>query len=313
MHVVIQTGDKMDESGADALEVGSSWAGIQRVATTPKPPEYFRGREGYLPDFLGAGATVALPTLSEKLFSDAAKLSDGTVELKYEHFSTVQSMSRRVPLYSACVIDGATAKSPPRPDTWSYDGRIAKQYQMLREAYGPEQNRRFSRGHMTRRQDPNWGSYETAVRANLDTFFATNACPQWQPFNDGLWGDLEDYILMNAKGDAKRVSVFTGPILRTEDVKRHSVQIPRDFWKVVAFISQVTGRLTAVAYVMGQGKYLDAGVAGDLEDFDMSQRPVSFVEQATGLRFLDLSGHDALDGADVSFIRPIRRIGDLRL
>jgi endonuclease G len=301
-------------SDAEIQVVSSSWAGIQRVAATPKPPEFFRGRGGYAPDFLGGGASVDLPSISDAIaLDDIAALEDGSIELKYQHFSTVQCISRRMPLFSACNVDGATSKNVPRHDTWNYDGRIRKDYQMLREAYGPGQDGKFSRGHMTRRQDPNWGSLATAQRANIDTFFATNACPQWQPFNDGLWGDLEDYILGNAKGDDKRISVFTGPVLRTDDPERFGIRIPRDFWKVVAFLSEATGELTAIAYVMTQGTYLDAGVARDLEDFGTSQRPLSFIEAETGLRFDSLQGRDVLDGADIAFVQPIRRFTDTRL
>jgi endonuclease G len=301
-------------SDTDVQVVSNSWTGIQRVAVTPKPPGFFRGREGYAPDFFGDGNRVELPSMSDAIsMDDIATLEDGSFELKYQHFSTVQCISRRVPLYSACNVDGSKSKNVPRHDTWNYDGRIKKEYQMLREAYGPEQDKKFSRGHMTRRQDPNWGSLATAQRANIDTFFATNACPQWQPFNDGLWGDLEDYILANAQGDDKRISVFTGPILRTGDAERFGIQIPRDFWKVVAFISEATGELSAIGYLMSQGIYLDSGVARDLEDFGTSQRPLSFIEAETGLRFESLQGRDVLDGADISFVQPIRRFADTRL
>ncbi|WP_418130375.1 DNA/RNA non-specific endonuclease [Variovorax sp. 375MFSha3.1] len=301
-------------SDADIQVVSSSWAGIQRVAATPKPPEFFKGRKGYAPGFLGDDWHVELPAIGESISTDdIATLEDGSFELKYQHFSTVQCISRRVPLYSACNIDGSKSKNVPRHDTWNYDGRIKKEYQMLREAYGPGQEGKFSRGHMTRRQDPNWGALATAQRANIDTFFATNACPQWQPFNDGLWGDLEDYVLGNAQGDDKRISVFTGPILRQDDPERFGIRIPRDFWKVVAFISEATGELSAIAYLMSQGTYLDSGVARDLEDFGTSQRPLAFIEAETGLRFESLEGRDVLDGADLAFVQSIRRFADTKL
>lgn len=301
-------------SDTDIQVVSSSWAGIQRVAAIPKPPEFFKGRKGYEPGFFGGDNRVELPSMGDAIdMDDIATLDDGSFELRYQHFSTVQCISRRVPLYSACNIDGSKSKNVPRHDTWNYDGRIRKEYQMLREAYGPEQEQKFSRGHMTRRQDPNWGSLATAQRANIDTFFATNACPQWQPFNDGLWGDLEDYILGNAQGDDKRISVFTGPILRADDPERFGIRIPRDFWKVVAFISEATGELSAIAYLMSQGTYLDSGVARDLEDFGTSQRPLAFVEAETGLRFESLEGRDVLDGADLAFVQPIRRFTDTKL
>jgi endonuclease G len=226
--------------------VASTWAGIQGVVLTPKPASYFEGRTGYARDFLGTPLIVELPTIVDAdRLADVAPLEDQTFELKYQHFSTVQSKSRRLPIYSACNINGAESKNIPRHSVWSYDGRIDKQYQILKEAYGKEEDKRFSRGHMTRRQDPNWGTFEIAQRANIDTFFVTNACPQWQPFNDGLWGYLEDYILANAKGDEKKISVFTGPFFQNDDPVRFDVKIPTDFWKVVAFISEQSGKLTA--------------------------------------------------------------------
>ena len=298
----------------DLQVVADSWAGIQRVAATPKPLSYFAGRTGFSAAFLGDAARAELPELVHAhARRDVARLADGSIELKYQHFSTVQCMSRRMPFYSACNLDGSTGKRVPRHDTWSYDGRIKKEHQMLREAYGSQQDGKFSRGHMTRRQDPNWGPYPVARRANIDTFFATNACPQWQPFNEGLWGDLEDYILGNADGDDKRVSVFTGPFLRQDDPARFGIRIPRDFWKIVAFISEATGQLAAIAYVMSQGRYLDTGIARDLEDFQMSQRPLAFVEAESGLRFASLQGLDVLAGTDLGFVQPIRRSGDTRL
>jgi endonuclease G len=301
-------------SDQDVELVASTWAGIQGVAVTPRPASYFEGRMGYSSGFLGAQSVVELPVIMDAdRLADVARLIDGSLELKYLHFSTVQSKSRRLPVYSACNMNGAESKSVPRHNTWSYDGRIDKQYQTLKEAYGKAEDMRFSRGHMTRRQDPNWGTMEVAQQANIDTFFATNACPQWQPFNDGLWGDLEDYILVNAKGDEKKVSVFTGPFFRKDDPVRFDVKIPTDFWKVVAFISEQTGQLTAIAYVMSQRKYLDTGIAKDLEDFKTSQVPLSAIESKTGLTFASLRGKDVFEGASVEFVQPIRCLADTRL
>ncbi|MGE7367995.1 DNA/RNA non-specific endonuclease [Neorhizobium sp. NPDC001467] len=52
----------------------------------------------------------------------------------------------------------------------------------------------FSRGHMTRREDPSWGSPSVARQADADTFHITNAAPQRQGFNGGIWLDLSAYV-----------------------------------------------------------------------------------------------------------------------
>ena len=58
-----------------------------------------------------------------------------------------------------------------------------------------------------------------AKRANGDTFHTTNCSPQVLGFNrsnkDGLWGELENYVLKQAK--AERLSVFAGPVLSDDD------------------------------------------------------------------------------------------------
>lgn len=117
--------------------VASTWAGIQGVVLTPKPASYFEGRTGYARDFLGTPLIVELPTIVDAdRLADVAPLEDQTFELKYQHFSTVQSKSRRLPIYSACNINGAESKNIPRHSVWSYDGRIDKQYQILKRRTG---------------------------------------------------------------------------------------------------------------------------------------------------------------------------------
>lgn len=302
------------EPSADGATVQSSWVGLQRIAVRPRAPAQFEGRAGYQADFLGTEARVGLPAFSGQIDpAEVARLADGSHELRYQHFSVAQCASRRMPYWTACNVDGSASLRLPRHDTWSFDGRIPTEAQMLREAYGPQAQRKFSRGHMTRRQDPNWGAAEDARRANADTFTATNACPQWQPFNEGLWGDLEDYVLDHVREGRKRISVFTGPVLAPNDPVRFGVRIPRDFWKVVAFLSEGSGRLAAIAYVMSQGRYLDTGIARDLEDFEMAQVPLMAVERRTGLRFDDLKERDVYAGVDPRFVRPIRRLADTRL
>lgn len=107
--------------------------------------------------------------------------------------------------------------------------------------------------------------------------------------------------------------MFTGPVLGAQDPVRFGVRIPREFWKVVAFLDAHAGELAAIAYVMSQGRYLDTGIARDLADFEMAQVPLIAVERRTGLRFDDLQDRDVYAGVDARFVRPIRRLADTRL
>ncbi len=94
-------------------------------------------------------------------------------------------------------------------------------------------NNDFDRGHLVRREDPNWGP--TAGVANRDTFHFTNCAPQLSAFNQRTWLSLEDYILTNTRRIGKRASVFTGPVFRQNDPVYRDVAIPLAYWKVVAF------------------------------------------------------------------------------
>lgn len=290
---------------------------VQRVRVTPDPIESYQDRRGYDPKFIVGEAAIGLPRMKAAVKRDAANFTRQgrkTTELAYTHFSVVVSMSRRMPIFSACNIDASTAKTIKRTDIWKYDPRIPKEYQLLKEVYGNQKDGYFSRGHMTRRQDPDWGTKAEATVADADTFHATNAAPQVQGFNDGLWGDIEDYILANAKKDAMRISVFTGPVFAKNDPVVHGVKIPVLFWKVVAFINDETGALTATGYVASQASAIaDLRPAFVFGDFQHQQRPLVAIEKLAGLTFPELAPLDVLAQAGPGFAARLRDVRDIML
>jgi DNA/RNA endonuclease G (NUC1) len=89
---------------------------------------------------------------------------------------------------------------------------------------------------MTRREDPVWGTENAKMRGNADSMPVTNATPQMQSFNAPVWLALEDHALKHAQEDKMRISVFTGPILKSTDPVKFGVKVPVEFWKVIAFI-----------------------------------------------------------------------------
>src|SRR5260363_4997 len=134
--------------------------GIQRVRKTPDRIEDYANRTGYNPLFIDGKTRIELPVLSDALKCDVATFAwngQETHELKYMHFSTAVSKSRRMPIFSACNIEGSATKTVARTNVWKLDPRIPAEYQMLHEVYGNQRDGYFSRGHMTRRQDPDWG------------------------------------------------------------------------------------------------------------------------------------------------------------
>lgn len=280
------------------------------IATVEAKPEDYKDREGYNPKFLGDGFEVPLPVLTENI-DDVLKFKVDSVEqhvLNYQHFSVVMSTSRRMCRFSACNIDGKQSKKKKRTG-WQYDPRISKDAQIMKECYGNEP--KFSRGHMTRREDPVWGSDTAATFGNSDSMHVTNAVPQMQPFNGGIWLRLEDYALDNAREDDMRICVFTGPFLARNDPFRYHVKIPVTFWKIIAFIHDQTGKLCATGYTMSQKSFLKE------EEFvfaqhENHQRPIKEIERRAGISFGPLVKFDPLDAVSESIPTLLTDVSQIR-
>lgn len=288
--------------------IDADLAGTRR---TTDPIESYDDRTGYDPDFIGEDFAVDLPALTDANRDDAVLYQwkgQPSRVLDYTHFSIIVSRSRRLPLLSACNIDGTALREVPRK-SWRRDPRIPEDYQLIDGVYGAERRGFFSRGHMTRRRDVVWGKKKEAEQANLDTFHVTNAAPQVQRFNGGVWNELEDYILANTRQDKLRISVFTGPVFSDRDPTLHGVRIPLRFWKVVAFVAEATGRLTSIGYLASQATEvaeLRSFAFGDIHD---QQRSVAAIAALSGLDFRDLVRLDVLAGAGEDFAV---RLGDVR-
>ncbi|MFY1620994.1 DNA/RNA non-specific endonuclease [Micromonospora sp. WMMD736] len=245
--------------------------------------EDYIDRQGYQASFLGDDLDVPLPIITGDP-DDVLTFEFNSVDeqvLRYQHFSTLMSASRRLCRFSAVNIDGNRPKRFARVG-WRTDPRIPETAQIKSQCYGNPP--RFSRGHMTRREDPIWGSDNAASRGNTDSMHVTNAVPQMQPFNAGVWLDLEDYALQNARRDDMKISVFTGPFLDDADPTMFGVQIPVEFWKVIAFIHDETNELSATGYTMSQRDFLRE------EEFifgahETAQRSIRSIELRAGISF----------------------------
>jgi endonuclease G len=266
----------------------------------------YRDREGYDPAFLAASAEVALPAVTENA-GDVLNFSfegKSETELKYMHYSIVMSRSRRMCFFSAVNIDGNQSKKSARV-AWKWDPRIPRAQQIMNECCGHPP--KFSRGHMTRREDPGWGNGETARRGNEDSMHVTNTTPQMQAFNAPIWLALEDYALQHAREDAMKISVFTGPYFAGDDPERYGVRIPVAFWKVIAFIHDDTGELCATGYEMSQQHTLQLSeeyVFGGFTSPQLqvaTQVPIAAIEMRAGVSFGRLASIDPLASEEATF------------
>ena len=286
------------------LEAASGRPKKLRVLVTK--PETFAGRTGYNPKFLD-GWNVPLPKPAAHRAEDRLSLrrGDGGYELKYEHFSTVQSKSRKMPMLVGVNIDGTRERKITRTAIpWRFDGRLDVADQIGDEVYSEEKNV-LDRGHMVRREDPIWGEeMEIAHRANIDTFHFTNACPQISQINQQVWLGLQNYILRNTRTRDMRVSVFTGPVFTDSDFPYRGALVPKSFWKVVAVVAD-EARPSATAYEVSQEEQLSAleFAFGKYKTFQCSIRSI---EDKTALSFGDLSRYDGYSVSESSTGKTVR-------
>lgn len=256
----------------------------------------YEGMRGYEESFLGSDFRIPLPALGADAQKDVAELTGETGNiLRYAHFSIVMNRARKLAFFTAVNIHGGQLQNVPRSsDKWYFDPRLKREYQ-----YGPElyANNELDRGHLVRRLDPVWGS--DAERANEHTFHFTNCSPQHRHLNQKTWLNLEDYILSNAGRHDLKVSVFTGPVFRDDDMLyRNQYRIPAEFWKVAVMVKD-DGNLSATAYLQTQKNLI-----GDLEfaygSYKTYQVPISRIEGITDLDFGILRQADPLAGMEAT-------------
>lgn len=275
------------------------------------PADSLTDREGYRDDFLG-DFHVPWPQPDEPYRADLLPVPGSALNrLDYTHFSIAMSKSRRLALFAGVNIMGESLVEVTRGrDRWSYDGRIPADAQIGESLYA---DNLLDRGHLVRRQDPNWGP--NAEQANADTFHFTNCSPQMSGFNQKNWLDLENYLLDNTRRWQARATVFSGPVFSEADRHYRGVPIPGAFWKVVAFVGD-DGKPSATAYVISQESELDRlGVL--FGRFRTYQRSVLQVERLSGIDFGGLADYDGFSNEEratgTRIEAEIREMGDIRV
>ena len=266
--------------------------------------------KGFIENFLGEKHLVPLPELNTHLQESLAPVK-GTLDniLRYPNYSVLQSATRRFPILTATNIDGKLFQTISRKDvggSWKKEKRIKSSHQWGSELYQAE-NSDFDKGHMTKREDVQWGlEKEQAQFAAKETFYYTNAIPQHKDLNQVVWQQIENYILHDKTVDDRlKINVFTGPVLSPNDpffvteVRDVKVQIPVLFWKVVYYIKMDI--LHQVSFLVGQKEVLERNkivesslintrgglttTFTDFEDTETYQVEIGLLENLTGLTF----------------------------
>jgi endonuclease G len=264
----------------------------------------YTNRQGFDTAFLRPGkqdGQVFLPQLSPALAKTAAPLvtSPGDNVLKYRHFSVVMHKARRFAIYSAANVDFNGRFNLTRPkDVWRLDPRIPADAQVSEAFYT---NNQFDRGHLTRREDQEYGATQVkAIDAAADTCHWSNCTPQHARFNEGreLWQGIERHILEEAV-DANhfKAQVITGPVFDAKDPILSgfpNTPYPLRYWKVVAAIN-ASGKLFATAYILDQrDTILEFGLRGAPEvpfaPYKTFQTTIAAIEKLTQLTFTGSKG-----------------------
>jgi endonuclease G len=228
-------------------------------ATAEQQVDYSRCM-GYDPGYMGVKLPLPLPSKTLRPFAAKRKDNPDDIELKYFYYSVIQHAIRKMPMVSAINVDGDPTRrkdDSEREDKWLRDVRIDLEAQLTDRFYAKSG---FDKGHMSRREDANYGDTPEDARLFADmTCMHTNACPQVGKLNrsssKGLWGKLEKVILEKGisveKGKQARISVYNGPIFSETDPVFRGVQIPMEFWKMVVWRDD-RNKLRATAFKLTQ-------------------------------------------------------------
>lgn len=273
-----------------------------------QPNQDFDG-SGYAPGFLGND--LQPPVVDDSLLEDTFSL-DGSAVIPYTHFSLAVSTSRRFARWVAWNIDGGSIRRVSRKGVpFVKDPRIPAVFQNGDELYS---GNRLDRGHIARRADLVWGPLPEAQSANHDSFFFTNIGPHMDDFNqsskNGVWGRLEEAVFADVDVQDLKVSAFGGPVFQDDDREYRGVRLPREYWKILAYVEQ--GEFKSTAFLLTQN--LNPFEALDLDEFRAFQVTPAELESRTGLRFADaLRASDAFEPAVVDGDRaPLSGLSDIQ-
>jgi endonuclease G len=283
------------ENVAETLEEAKRTRAPRREASFDAPfDEAYDKRKGYEEDYLGkADFNVRMPTLTAALKQHAVRLIDDKNDyvLKYHNYSVVMHKTRRFAMFSAANVNFSQRYEMSRtPDVWRTDPRIPLETQISNFYYA---SNKFDRGHLTRREDLEFGATPVAaLQSAADTCHWTNCTPQHEKFNQNkeIWQGIERHVLENAivKGKFK-AQVITGPVLDEGDPEFKEIQYPVSYWKVVAAIN-ADDKLVATAYIASQAEVIahfgiEAAPVDPFGPFKTFQVPIKEIERVTGLTF----------------------------
>lgn len=247
---------------------------------------------GYDENFLQT--PVPLPGFSMRLEGHVFRhdgLRDG-VYRDYLNYSLAMHQSYRAPIFAALNIDQAALRVVSRSG-WNVDTLYGDDFQLNNDYY---KYNRWDRGHIARRASAAHGASNRDAKAASDsTMFYTNACLQFDSFNQDEWLDLENWVKDLQEDEDGRITVFSGPIYGEEPVfvvpdHRQPAEVPAAFFKVVCFTNKA-GEFEVRAFNVPQDEASMADWQGrNRVNRQTYQTTVAEIEHLTGISFPPVLG-----------------------
>lgn len=269
---------------------------------------------GFDQQFL-AGVVVGLPApATDAVRNDALLTSDGGMVRDCTHFSLSMSASRHLCRWVAWNIDGANKVPATTPRQFALDPAYPREDQVGAALYV---HNPLDQGHVAAYADVSWGTPAEAAQARKESCYYSNITPQLDSFNrsdlKGIWGELENEIAKENRVGRGRLTECGGPIFSPDDLTYDGVQIPRAFWKIVAYVED--GALNAKGFVLTQKDLEGKLKLLPLDEFRVYQQRIAELAAQLGLDLGSLAAADTAAAAptEAAAAAPaVRRITSLR-
>lgn len=242
---------------------------------------------GYNEEFLAT--KIATPRFSMRLEGkvlEKSELRDGRYR-DYINYSVAMHREHRSPIFAALNIDQRKL-IPVKRGGWNIDDLIGRENQLDNDYYRAN---RWDRGHVARRSSTAWGEDKRAAKAASDsTMFYSNACLQFDSFNQDEWLDLENWVKGLKQDIDDKITVFSGPVYGDEPLyvaprERRPAEVPSAFFKIVCFINSQS-KLEVRAFLVPQDEKAMADWQGRRRvNHQFYQTTVAEIEHLTGIVF----------------------------
>ncbi len=289
--------------------------------------------KGFLPKFINGLDSIdllkPLNTLNKKQLPKVDGVKNGVIN--YTNYSVVYNSERRGAFYAAYNIDEPKMDLPKSRPTFKKDLRLDVKHQLgLLDFYklDTREHPLFEVGHLCSNNELCWG--DNFLMQTKQTFFFTNAIPQTERLNVGLWRGLESFIVENTRSSTNnnKICVFTGPIYKKTDIvleEFNNYKLPLMFFKVIVF--EYKKKLYSTAFIISHEKKIieegflkttrgresmtvDVMPFSDYKYRKVFQVDMSLLNKETGHKFIWKNVKPIAIPNDKNQIKKIRNVGD---